>query len=113
MKPDLNRAEMSPVERDLRARAAQLLQGAGLLHGNLFERAVVCGYPTCKCARGERHQVLHLHRRRDGKLLQLYIPRYLEETVRRWLAQERELREVLAELADMAWEKVRSMKKRK
>jgi hypothetical protein len=113
MKPELNRNEMPPAERDLRARAAQLLQGAGLLHGNLIERETVCGNPTCKCTRGERHQVLHLHRRRGGKLHQLYIPRYLEETVRRWLAQDHELREVLAQLADVEWEKVRAMKTRK
>ena len=104
---------MSPVERELRAKAAQLLQGAGLLHGNLIERETVCGRAACRCTRGERHQVLHLHRRVGGKLLQLYVPRYLEETVRRWLAQEQALREVLAELWALQWEKVRSMKTRK
>lgn len=113
MKPELNRSEMPPAERDLRARAAQLLQGAGLLHGNLIERETVCGRAACRCTRGERHQVLHLYRRSGGKLLQLYVPRYLEETVRRWVAQDHELRDVLAQLSDVEWEKVRSMKKRK
>ena len=113
MKPELTRNEMSPVERDLRARAAQLLQGAGLLHGNLFELEKVCGHPTCKCARGERHQVLHLHRRRGGKLHQLYIPRYLEEKVRHWVVQDHKLREILGQLSDLVWEQVRSMKTRK
>jgi len=113
MKPDLTRSEMSPAERELRARAAQLLQGAGLLHGNLIERETVCGKATCRCTRGERHQVLHLYRRVDGKLLQMYVPRYLEETVRRWVAQDHELREVLTELWALEWERLRSLKTRK
>jgi hypothetical protein len=112
-KPDLHRAEMSPAERELRARATQLLQGAGLLHGNLIERETVCGRPTCRCTKGERHQVLHLYRRLKGRRLQLYVPRYLEETVRRWIAQDQELREVLAQLWELEWEKLRSMKTRK
>lgn len=113
MKPELSRSAMPPAERELRARAVQLLQGEGLLHGNLIDRETVCGNPACRCARGERHQVLHLYRRSGGKLHQLYIPRYLEETVRRWVAKDHELRDVLAKLSEVEWEKVRAMKTRK
>lgn len=112
-KPELSRLEMSVAERELRSKAAQMLQGAGLLRGTLIERDTLCGRAECRCARGERHHVLHLHRRFDGKMRQLYVPRYLEEVVRRWVAQEHELSDVLGRLWEIEWEKIRSMKTRK
>ena len=112
-KPELARLEMSAAERDLRSKAAQLLQGAGLLRGTLIERDKTCGNPACRCAEGERHHVLYLHRRADGKLRHLYVPRYLEDVVRRWIAQDHELTDVLGKLWDLEWEKIRSMKTRR
>lgn len=35
----------------------------------------VCGYPGCKCARGERHITQYLYVTRGGPLKRLYIPK--------------------------------------
>ncbi len=113
MLPPIPRPDMSAAERDLRSQAAHLLRNVGLLHGNLIERDMICGKPGCRCSRGERHHVLHLHRRVGGRLRQLYVPRYIEAEVRRWVEQEHHLRELLARLWDLQWEKVRAMKKRR
>jgi hypothetical protein len=45
---------------------------------------------------------------RHGKLRQLYVSRVQRETVKRWLEQDRELREVLDELWEIHWQRVRA-----
>jgi hypothetical protein len=113
MRPEFERPALSPRERDLRSRASQLLSGAGLLHGNLVERFQVCGKPSCRCTRGEKHRTLVLTVRQDKKLEQLYIPRTLEPTVRRWLDQGRDLQVLVRQIAQLHWEKIRQRKREK
>jgi len=110
MKPEIARTKMSAQERHLRNRAAQLLDGAGFLHGTLVERRQRCGRPTCHCVDGERHLALVLTVRHEGCAEQIYIPRHLEATVRRWVDQDHAVRDLLAELANLHAEKVRELK---
>jgi hypothetical protein len=104
---------MSRQERLLRSRAAWLLESAGILHGNLSSRLVRCGKKGCRCARGERHQAFVLVLRREGKTVQVPIPRKLEPLVRRWLSQERELSGLLADLSRLHEERIQILKRRK
>jgi hypothetical protein len=113
MRPEFQRFALSPRERELRSRASQLLSGAGLIHGNLVERFQVCGKESCHCARGEKHRTLVLTVRREKKLEQLYIPKPLEPTVRRWLDQGRDLQELLRQISQLHWEKLRQQKQEK
>jgi len=112
MKPEIARNKMSAQERRLRSRAAQLLDGAGMVHGTLVERHQRCGNPNCHCVDGERHRALVLTVRRDGRSEQIYIPRHLEATVRRWVEQDHAIRDLLAELATLHAEKIRELKTR-
>jgi len=112
MKPEIPRTGMSASERRLRNRAAQMLGGDGLLHGSLVERRRVCGKPNCHCVEGERHRALMLTVRSPGRTEQIHIPRHLEDTVRRWVDQDHELRDLLAELAYLHAEKIRDLKTR-
>ena len=112
MKPDVPRVTMSEAERRLRSRAAQLLDGAGLLHGSLVERSRVCGKPTCHCAQGPGHRALILTVRSQGRVEQIYVPPYLEATVRRWVEQDRKVRGLLGELGELHRDKVRELKAR-
>jgi hypothetical protein len=98
---------MSPTERGWRSRLAQIVAGQGLLHGTLQERLQVCGKPTCRCARGQKHRALYLVVRQEGKLRQLYVPKDWEERVRQWVANDQALRDLLKELSGAYWEKVR------
>lgn len=107
MESDFSRAEMSPRERDLRSRAAQLLASGGLLHGYIVERERKCGRRTCKCERGEKHPAVYVYRRQDGKLRQLYVGKVHDAAVRRWVEQDRELRSLLEEIWEIHWERVR------
>ena len=65
MKPEIARNKMSAEERHLRSRAAQLLDGAGLLHGTLVERHNAAASPTATAPRG-RHRALVLTVRPRG-----------------------------------------------
>jgi len=112
MKPEIPRAAMSAQERDLRSRITQIVRGQGALHGTLSVRMQRCGKPNCRCARGERHRTLVLIVRREGKTEQIYIPHHLEATVRRWVEQDHELRDLIGELGHLHTEKIRELKTR-
>lgn len=99
MRPEISRGEMSQEERKIRSRAAQLLSEGGILHGTLSERMQMCGKKTCACSRGEKHRTLILTVRIDGNLQQIYIPKALEPTVRKWMDGDREVRELLSQLS--------------
>jgi hypothetical protein len=77
------RNRLSPDERAARSRLARLLHAAApLLRGSLVTMARVCGKPSCKCARGEKHVSLYLAVRHEGKRKMIYIPSELEDRVR-------------------------------
>ena len=110
MKREINRGAMSAQERRLRSRAAQLLANAGVLHGSLVVRKRRCGKPNCHCVDGEGHRGLVLTVRREGRTEQIHIPRHLESTVQRWVEQDHQLRDLLADLAHLHTEKIRDLK---
>jgi len=110
MKPEIQRAQMSADERHLRNRAAQMLNGQGLLHGSVVVRKRLCGKPNCHCVEGERHRALILTVRFEGRTEQLHIPRHLEATVQRWVDQDHQLRDLIAKLAHLHTEKIRELK---
>ena len=112
MKPEIQRNQMSAQERHLRNRAAQMLDGKGLLHGSVVVRKRLCGKPNCHCVEGEGHRALILTVRHEGHTEQLHIPRHLEVTVERWVKQDHQLRDLIAELANLHTEKIRELKTR-
>jgi len=104
---DFSRAEMSPRERELRSRAAQLLATEGLLHGNIVERQVLCGRKGCRCERGEKHATVYVYRRQGGKMRQLYVGKVHDAAVRRWVEQDKQLRALLEEIWEIHWARVK------
>jgi hypothetical protein len=77
------RNSLSAHERASRSRLAQLLHAARpLLRGSLVTMKRVCGKPTCKCARGEKHVSLYLSVRWQAKRKMIYVPPELEDRVR-------------------------------
>jgi len=110
MHPDFSRSAMSSRERELRSRAAQILAHSGLLHGSWIERERRCGRASCWCAEpgGRGHPTELVYRQQDGKLRQLYVSKSQRQTVRRWLEQDKELRDILEELWEIHWQRVRA-----
>lgn len=104
--PRIPRARMSPQERHLRSQLVQILSGVGLLRASLNPRQKVCGKPTCRCARGERHSALYVVASEDGKPRQLFVPHSLEPQARQWVASYQRVRELLDELSRLYWDKL-------
>ena len=102
------RTHIDAVERRLRSRAVALLAKAPLLHASLIERWRRCGRVSCHCARSDSpgHHQLYLYRTVEGKLRQQYVPRDLHEEVRRWVANDHELKELLEQIWALSWQRV-------
>jgi hypothetical protein len=92
MKP---RSQRSAQERDVRSRAVQRVANEPLLRGSLVQMHRTCGKEGCHCQKGEKHTALYLSLRgRKGRPM-IYIPPDLEETVRIWVQNARDVDELL------------------
>jgi hypothetical protein len=101
-------AERRFAERRIRAKISKLLkEGQGFLRGNLSERERVCGKPTCKCTRGEKHFGTYLVQSHNGKLRQLFVGAELANDVRQWVTNYQVLQELLEELSEVWWANVK------
>lgn len=107
MSDTISRSKMTPQERQLRSRLAQLISSSGLVRGSLSVHSRTCGKPNCRCARGEKHVSLYLVANKDGKLHQLFIPRSLEPKARQWVEAYQRIRELLEELSALQWDKLK------
>jgi hypothetical protein len=97
---------MPAHERRLRSRLVQLLSAHGLLRGTLSARERTCGKPGCRCTRGEKHGGLYLVFSEQGRLRQVFVSRGQEKQVRLWVAQYREVRELLEALVRLHLERL-------
>ena len=103
----VSRTHMSAAERQLRSAINRILSQQGLVHGTLIQRQRVCGKPTCHCRQGEGHPSLVLVVTEEGQGRQLYVPRAWEPTVRQWIQQYTQARQLMDELSRLHWEKIR------
>jgi hypothetical protein len=72
-----------------------------MLKGCLVEMFRVCGKPTCRCLKGEKHRALCLSRRKDGKTATTYIPAAYERPVQQAVARYRTLLEVSEAISEI------------
>lgn len=103
----LSRTAMSTAERRFRSALHRLIDRAPFLRGSLVERQTVCGKPNCRCARGHKHRALYLMASKDGRVRQVYVPGDWEPIVRQWIDHHRQLRDLLEQVSDLHWDKVR------
>lgn len=98
----MSRAIGDPAVRRSASRLRQLLfaKQQGLLRGTLVELKRKCGKPTCHCREGEPHVCLCVSQSRNGKQRLLYIPKDMEQEVRRWVERYHEVRELLDQLSE-------------
>ena len=101
------RAKMASSERESRSRLAQLIHDSGIIRGTLAVRSRICGKPTCRCAKGEKHVSLYLVVSEGGKYRQVFVPKDLEVVVRLWVENHQKARDLLEEISRMHYERVR------
>lgn len=112
MKAAPSRSGLSPAERELRSRIAQLVHHRWLLHATLAPRARRCGKPNCRCARGEPHVSLYLVQSRQGQGRQLFVPPHWEPRVRQAVADYQHLQQLLDELSEHEWQRLQSRREK-
>ena len=72
-----------------------------IIFGTLAERGRVCGKPTCRCARGEKHPAVQLaHWAGDGKTRSQHVPYAVADTVRAGVDAWHRFQAIARELAD-------------
>lgn len=101
------RAKMSAQERDFRSKLAQCIHEQGLLRGSLLVRRRVCGKPRCRCTRGQLHESLYLVISQNGRARQLFVPKDWEDRVRQWVQEYHDAQDLLEEISQLYWNKVR------
>ena len=97
---DLSLHHLSSVPTATLRKALQQL-ARQMVFGTLAERGRVCGKPTCRCARGEKHPALQLaHWAGDGKTRSLHVPFALADDVRAGVDAWHRFQAIARELAD-------------
>ena len=105
------RAFLSPAERDLRSRVAQLVSGSWFLRGTLSERSGKCGKSTCHCAKGELHQSLYLVQSHGGKPRQLCVPQAWQPRIRQAVDDYQQWQRLLEEVSEREWQRLKEPKR--
>lgn len=90
-----SRSQRSAKERDARSRAVRRVAEEPLLRGSVVVMHRTCGKQNCHCRTGEKHPALYLAVRRGKKRTMIYVPPALEETVRLWIQNGRQVDELL------------------
>lgn len=90
-----SRSQRSAKERDARSRAVRRVAEEPLLRGSLVVMRRTCGKQGCHCQTGEKHASLYLAVRRGKRRTMIYVPPALEETVRVWVQNGRQVDELL------------------
>jgi len=109
----MKRTQRSRREKDLLSKLSGLINYSEYIHANLVNVKRVCGNKNCKCiTKGEKHESLYLTTiRKDGKRKMIYIPKNLEEEVKKMVARYFKIRDIIEEISDINLERVLSKKK--
>lgn len=100
---------MSAEERRVRSELTRLLHSEPLIRGSLSLRERCCGKPNCRCVtKGEKHVALYLVVREEGKYRQIFVPRYLHDRVRSWVANHAKAKALLEKISQFQHERLRS-----
>ena len=107
-----HRGRLSVQERVGRSRLCQLIGNReGFMHGSLIKMARTCGKATCKCQTQEtKHASCYIGQTCRRKTRMQSVPRQLEDRVRQWVANYQHARELLEQLSDECWRKLRDAK---
>ena len=82
----------------------QLLDADAMIAGSFVTLARACGKPTCRCARGEKHEGKYLSRSEGGRTRLVYVPAGGEHDVATKAERYRRFRQARAALMKLAAE---------
>ncbi len=105
------RTQRSPQERQVRSQAVQRIADQSLLRGSLVRMERICGKKNCRCQQGQKHPALCLAIRWGNERKMIYVPRDLENTVRRWVETGQEVDGLLDAISQQCLETLLAKKK--
>jgi len=84
------------------------LAGVGpLVQGSFYERAIKCGKPNCRCARGEPHSACVLTKKVRGKTATTHVPRDLQREVQAWAQEYKRVKDLIKAISDLSEQIIR------
>jgi hypothetical protein len=97
---------MKSLKQTLEAKQIKPLQKITTLcpwiEGSLVSTSRFCGKKNCACHHeGPKHPVLYVTWKEKGKTVSLYVPRKLENDVRRWVRNYRKLKELTRQVSNI------------
>jgi hypothetical protein len=96
------------IRRMLASRLKKVAVAKPILIASLAEVERVCGKPSCRCRRGDKHRVCQLTYRDQGKTHSMYVPVDFTEEVRSWIEEHHKLQRLLKEISELSLMLVRS-----
>lgn len=96
---------MNREKRLLETKRAKLLQRINKLspwiEGTLVTTTRFCGRKNCTChTSGQKHPVMYVTWKENGKTVSLYIPKNLETEVKSWVENYKRLKELIRQISD-------------
>jgi hypothetical protein len=108
------RSDMTTSRNQQERRLQQRIAALGpILQGCVTSMAVRCGNPNCKCARGEKHRSLCLVVSRQGRTRNMYLGAALAPRAREWIANYRQLMDLVQEWSDLNIERLKADRSRR
>ena len=97
---------MKSLRRTLEANQLKPLQKITTLNpwieGSFVSTSRFCGKKNCACHHGgSKHPVRYVTWKEKGRTVSLYVPRKLENDVRRWVQNYRKLKELTRQVSDI------------
>jgi hypothetical protein len=78
------------------------------IEGTLVTTKRFCGRKNCAChTGGQKHSVMYVTGKENGKTVSLYIPKQLEAEVKSWVANYKKLKEVVRQISNIQKDIVR------
>jgi hypothetical protein len=95
-------AHPTEIRRLLDARRKRLAPDKPVLAATLTQVRKRCGYPACRCHRGQPHLAWHLTYKAQGKTRTVYVPHDLLDDVRSWIGEHKRLKGLLDEIHQLS-----------
>jgi len=97
---------MRSLRQTLEAKQLKPLRKIATLHpwieDSIVSTSRSCGKKNCACHHGgAKHPVLYVTWKEKGRTVSLYIPRKIENDVRRWVQNYRKLKELIREVSNI------------
>ena len=92
---------------------ARLVHKGSFLKGNTVTMKRTCGYPNCRCVKGEKHVSMYIGKKQNGTTKMIYVPKRLEEEVEKKINAYHSIKKLVDEISELNYEDLKEKKEKK